>query len=91
MYHYSEYPRSSEEIKYWLERRNWYDRFKINVQSYLPENRTEDALSGLFDLDTISGAFIWAKTSEGIEYWAQREYEFLRWYYGQWIDFHLTK
>lgn len=91
MEYYSEFRRKPEEIKEWLEKRRWYERFKTNVQSYLSPEEAEDLLSGQFDLDTISSAFMWEWTPEGIEFWGKCEYQFLRWYYGQWIDFHLMK
>ena len=69
MEYYSEFRRRPEEIKEWLEKRRWYERFKTNVQSYLSPEEAEDLLSGQFDLDTICSAFMWEGTPEGIEFW----------------------
>ena len=55
----------------------------------------DDALneicSGQLDKNTISNAFSWMNTHEGTTYWGKREYEFLKWYFGQYIDLHLMK
>lgn len=48
-------------------------------------------VSGNEDKETISNAFLWSTSLEGIEYWGKREYEFLKWYFGQYIDLHLMK
>lgn len=48
-------------------------------------------VSGEEDKNTISNAFYWAGTKQGSEYWGKREYEFLKWYFGQYIDLHLLK
>ena len=55
------------------------------------ENRLVEVISGSLDKNTISCAFSWASTPEGTEYWGKREYEFLKWYFGQFIDLHLFK
>ena len=55
----------------------------------------DDALneicSGQLDKNTISNAFSWMNTHEGTTYWGKREYEFLKWYFGQYIDLHFFK
>ena len=55
------------------------------------DKKIEDITSGFNDKETISSAFCWNTSLEGTEYWAKKEYEFLKWYYGQYIDFHLFK
>lgn len=57
---------------------------EINIKLY-------DVLCGSFDKETISSAFSWINTPEGTEYWGKKEYEFLKWYFGQYIDLHLFK
>lgn len=53
--------------------------------------KLDSILSGSFDKETISAAFSWTDTPEGTKYWGNKEYDFLKWYYGQFIDFHLFK
>lgn len=55
------------------------------------ESAVNDFVSGKHDKETISNAFTWCNSLEGTEYWGKREYEFLKWYFGQKIDFHLFK
>lgn len=55
------------------------------------DKKIKDITSGFNDKETISSAFCWNTSLEGTEYWAKKEYEFLKWYYGQYIDFHLFK
>lgn len=51
----------------------------------------EHFVSGEEDKATISNGFLWSTSLEGTEYWGKREYEFLKWYFGQYIDLHLMK
>lgn len=53
-------------------------------------NQLESIASGVCDKSTISGAFPWTTTKEGQRVWAKRQYSFLKWYFGQYVDFHLT-
>ena len=53
------------------------------------DNKLKEVTEGYLDKNTISQAFCWADTSEGTKYWGNKEYQFLKWYYGQYIDFHL--
>ena len=55
------------------------------------QNRIDYIVSGCDDTATISNAFFWRTSLQGIAYWGKRAYEFLRWYYGQYVDFHLVK
>ena len=55
------------------------------------EDRVVEVISGSLDKNTISNAFLWKTSLEGTEYWGKREYEFLKWYFGQYIDLHLIK
>lgn len=55
------------------------------------EEETERIISGHYNKQTISAAFSWRTSNEGTRYWGKREYEFLRWYFGQYIDLHLFK
>ena len=55
------------------------------------DDRLNEILTGRDDTSTISSAFSWRETQEGVEYWGEREHEFLSWYFGQYIDLHLIK
>lgn len=55
------------------------------------EDKTDLVTHGHLDTKTISEAFTWMNSLEGSAYWGQKEYEFLKWYYAQWVDFHLFK
>ena len=51
--------------------------------------KIESIVRGEYDRSSIGGVFTWAETEEGVEVWAKREYSFLKWYFGQYVDFHL--
>lgn len=55
------------------------------------DDRLDEVCFGKLDKETISAAFSWSSTPEGTEYWGKREYQFLKWYFGQYIDLHLMK
>jgi len=55
------------------------------------EDKTDYARNGYLDTKTISNAFTWMNSVEGSAYWGDKEYKFLRWYFAQYIDFHLFK
>ena len=55
------------------------------------DNKLNEIISGKNDTLTISNAFCWKNTPEGTKYWGEREHEFLAWYFGQYVDFHLFK
>lgn len=55
------------------------------------QDKIDHIVSGQDDKETISAAFCWLTSIEGTEYWGKKEYEFLKWYYGQYIDLHLFK
>ena len=55
------------------------------------DQKLDNVLSGDLDKQTISSAFPWMTTDEGTKYWAAVEYKFLKWYFGQYVDFYLTK
>jgi len=65
------------------------DSDKINIEEI--KNEIDERISGIFDTNTISNAFCWKNTPEGTKYWGKKEYEFLMWYFGQYVDFHLFK
>jgi hypothetical protein len=55
------------------------------------EDKTDEILNGCLDTKTISDAFTWMNSLEGSAYWGDKEYKFLRWYFVQYVDFHLLK
>ena len=55
------------------------------------EGKVKYILDGNLDKGTISQAFAWMDTKEGTKYWGRREYWFLKWYFGQYIDFHFFR
>ena len=55
------------------------------------DDKVDLVTHGHLDKTTISEAFCWMNSLEGSAYWGEREYEFLRWYFGQYVDFHLFK
>lgn len=57
----------------------------------LIDKESEELITGLHDKTTISDAFAWMDTPEGSNYWGNIEYKFLKWYFGQYVDFHLFK
>lgn len=51
----------------------------------------ENVINGNLGTDTICSAFDWKNSPEGTKFWGKKELQFLRWYYGQYIDLHLFK
>ena len=84
--------RDNSEIEAWLKSRKWFSSFKRNVeQEYTSVDEINAIIFGKNDTLTIANAFCWKDTPEGTEYWGKREHEFLAWYFGQYVDFHLLK
>lgn len=76
--------RTEQEIKAWLETRRWFNKFKRNLEKEAilhqdSPKSTDDILEGRWGYMTISGAFLWCNTSEGVNYWKRRNIEFLAW------------
>lgn len=74
------------------------DGYKINGEGVsiddieaVIDKKIKEFVTGENDTSTISNAFYWPDTPEGTKYWAKREHEFLAWYFGQYVDFHLTR
>lgn len=75
--------RTAEEIKAWLESREWYGEYKAAVEA--DEENQGLLLSGKFlsgekGENTIRGAFFWINTPQGAVVWDKRDDEFLEWY-----------
>jgi hypothetical protein len=88
--------REPVEIECWLKTRKWYPEFYSNIQKAMLSNPDmeydiEEIVTGRLNTLTISSAFPWVDTDEGSVYWGEREKEFLKWYFGQYIDFHIIK
>lgn len=76
--------RSERAIRFWLVTRLWYMNYKYNLhQEYDDYDKEMQFLNGLYGEQTISSAFCYRNTPEGIEYLGKREERFLRWYYYQ--------
>ena len=76
--------RSEWEIKWWLRTKTWYRRYKRNLHlTYDDIDKEMEILNGKFHEQTISAAFLYSTTPEGLEYWGKVEERFLRWYYFQ--------
>lgn len=75
--------KTAEEIKAWLESREWYGEYKAAVEAD-DENQEfslcDKYLSGEKGEDTIRGAFFWFDTPQGDIVWDKRDDEFLEWY-----------
>ena len=64
--------------------RLWYRKYKRNLHNeYNDPDIEESFVNGLYGASTISSAFYYNGTPEGIKYWGKREERFLRWYYCQ--------
>lgn len=76
--------RSESAIRFWLITRIWYMNYKYNLhQEYDDYDKEMQFLNGLYGEQTISSAFCYRDTPEGVEYWGKKEERFLRWYYYQ--------
>ena len=74
--------REAKEVSRWLRRRLWFNKYKRNIIEE-DESRLDYFLSGNAGMTTLSAAFMYRDTPEGIKYWGKREERFLRWYYYQ--------
>lgn len=76
--------RTAEEIKAWLESREWYDEYKAAVEADKTNQvhgYIEKYLSGSRGEMTIGGSFLWVGTPpQGVEVWGKRDAEFKEWY-----------
>ena len=76
--------RTPKEISRWLKRRSWYHKYVYNlINEHLNREEIVKYVSGEMKDMTISGAFKYSDTEEGITYWGKKEEQFLRWYYHQ--------
>ena len=75
--------RTAEEIKAWLESREWYDEYKAAVEAdahNVELGLVEDYLEGRRGVMTVGGSFLWADTPQGYKAWQRRYAEFQEWY-----------
>ena len=76
--------RSSTAIKLWLQTRYWYKNYVRNLKTeYEDGEEVLNFINGLMGEMTLSSAFCYRNTPEGIEYWGKKEKKFLQWYYCQ--------
>ena len=76
--------RSDVETKLWLRTRIWYKRYVKNLEKEIDDpDMKQDFLNGKYGARTISSAFTYRNTQEGVRYWCKKEERFLRWYYYQ--------
>ena len=79
--------RTPKQIQVWLRTRLWYNKYKANLKkTYDDPGEILSYLTGYEYENTISTAFCWKETPEGVKYWGKREKRFLRWYYHQGIE-----
>ena len=75
--------RSPKAVQIWLMTRTWFKKYKKYLFNEYDYDRANFFLYGLYGESTISSAFAWGETEEGVSYWAKKEEKFLRWYYYQ--------
>lgn len=76
--------RTERQVRRWLRTRLWYRKYKRNLHNEMDDPEVEATyLYGLQGEQTISSAFCYRETPEGIDYWGKREKRFLQWYYYQ--------
>ena len=73
--------KTPEQIRAWLESREWFPQFRKNTIEY--DYLTEEVLSGDRGEDTIADAFCWVYTPEGQGFWQDRDEEFQEWYFSE--------
>lgn len=77
--------KTEQEIKEWLETRRWFKKFKRNLEKQAKLNpalqeTVDNILEGQYGDRTISSAFKWGNTPEGLSYWSKRNIEFIQWF-----------
>ena len=76
--------RSKNDIKKWLKEKKWYQKYADNLKIEYPDiNERRKFLSGDKNTSTISAAFCYRDTPEGVDFWSQIEEMFLKWYFYQ--------
>jgi len=74
--------RTANEIGRWLKRRLWFQKYVYNlINEHIDREEIVKYISGEMGDITISGAFKYSDTEEGLEFWGQKEEQFLKWYY----------
>lgn len=73
--------KTPEQIRAWLESREWWPQFVKNTVDY--DYLTEEVLGGDRGEDTIIDAFGWFTAPEGPFFWQDRNREFKEWYFGE--------
>lgn len=80
------YMRTAKEIRKYLKQQKWYNEYTYNTKKFAHlcgqkrENYDKDHIRGYEKLRTISGAFLWYETQQGIDVWALRDETFCQWY-----------
>ena len=76
--------RSKNEIKQWLKKKDWYEKYVDNLKVEYPDmNKRQEFLLGEKGVNTIAGAFSYSETPEGAGFWLKQEELFLSWYFYQ--------
>lgn len=76
------------EINRYLGSAPWFEAYRLNLRetNFLDEKKTRREclayIRGMRGEHTISGAFIWADTPQGSEYWRAINKNFLLWLEG---------
>lgn len=73
--------KTAEEVKAWLEKQDWYDRYVNNIKAYNHNKEEErELLNGKKAFKTITYAFAWHITPEGAGFWGEVNDRFQLWY-----------
>lgn len=70
-YHLEEIVKTNEERKQWLETRDWYPTFLVNLvrERKNPVTYISDYINNAI---LVSGAFDWRRTNQGFDYWNEK-------------------
>lgn len=74
--------RTAKEIRQYLKMQKWYKDYVRNVKNErsLQKKDKKAILRGYNKYATISGAFFWNNTYQGLVFWAKVDEKFLKWY-----------
>lgn len=79
------YMRTAKEIRKYLKQQKWYNEYTYNAKKFAlyireDKNYCNDHVRGYEKSRTISGAFLWDGTQQGIDVWSLRDGAFCEWY-----------
>lgn len=72
--------KTEKEIEIWLKKRKWCSSFMLQTLATHEHRTAVEIFNGSLLRRTIASAFDWERSIEGVNYWASRHCEFVKWF-----------